>query len=193
MAKNSMAPADGNGADGMEIQTINPVEKFLSRLGAMASVETNDTVSGDAIVGILKATTEAEVWEADERAQVNGQTLEDCEIGITSFEVRWGAVRDDMKTMYVDPASGKPMYLLVTSVRLSNAGAKQGVILPEVGEEFVWNTSATYIVAKIVKFGQMGLIDDTNGKMLECVVKGTPTANGSVLKLKPMPKRVVRG
>lgn len=162
--------------------------EFLSTMASMAEYEANDaSFAGDDIANILLATTEEEMWDADERGPLNGQDLEDCELAITDFTVKFSRGNQDIETIFVTP-DGKKMYLMVEAVRISTAGEKKEIRLPAPGEKFLFNTSARFIVAKLFWLRNMGRIPG-----VECVVKRIDLGGGQgVLKLRPMPKRVER-
>lgn len=176
---------------------------FQIMLRAMAMEATAEMASfaGDDLNPILTAETEEEIWDADERGPLNFQHLEDCEIAILDVTVKYSrGASDQIQTPFVVTQPGpdgqpttKKMYLLITAVRLSDAGEKQHLRLPVVGEVFQANTSARYVVGKIWAFYTRGYINPDTGKTLEAVVKGIDLGdNNTVLKLRPMPRRSVR-
>lgn len=199
MAGKSTSQTISNGSgNGGEIQQITAFQRLVARMSQMATVDVEGAnFKGDDLNAILEAETEEEFWDADERGPIDGKKLVDCEILIHDFQVKFSrggnGGGEEMQGVFKNDA-GKSMYLLVTSTRVSTAGEKRELRLPGVGEQFVWNTSARFLVAKIMKAAQMGWIDPTSGKALECVVKGIDLGDGqTVLKLRPMPKRVHQG
>ena len=169
----------------------------MKRMVMDASAE-DQTFTGDDLIGILSAETEEELWEADNRAPLNFQHLAGCEIGILGFDVKFSRAGNNSSivtpfTWQDERGTDKKMYLLVSCVRLSDAGAKSIIKLPPVGEQFQANTSARYVVTKLWRAMTMGLIDEKTGKVLECMVEETDLGDGTgVLKLRPIPKRVMR-
>jgi hypothetical protein len=176
-----------------QITRATPFQSMIRQMGMTAEMEANESkFSGDDLNALLTAETEAEIWDADERGPLNFQHLADCEIQIVDISVKYSRAgqNGDMVSHFVTD-DGKKMYLLVTGVRISNAGEKTVLRLPGVGEEFQANTSARYVVAKLWAFYQKGYIDPDNGKRLECVVKATDLGDGqAVIKIRPMPRRV---
>lgn len=176
-----------------EPANVEKATPFQVMLRAMELEATQDagTFAGDDLNGILTAETEEEIWDADERGPLNFQHLADCELAVMDITVKYSrGSRDDIQTPFITP-EGKKMYLLVEAARLSDAGEKQHLRLPAVGEVFQANTSARYIVGKLWAFYTRGYM--SQGKTLECVVKEIDLGDGTgVLKLRPMPRRAVR-
>jgi hypothetical protein len=178
--------------------TVTKVTPFQQMLRAMANDAKEDegNYTGEDVNAILDSSTEAEMWDADERPPLNFQHLAGCEIGIIDFTVKYSrGGNDDITTPFV--YDGKKMYILATCVRLSNTGKYSGeksvINLPKVGEVFQANTSARFVVAKIWKANIMGMINASTGKALECVVQETDLGGGqAVIKLRPMPDRTIR-
>lgn len=194
VSKRNSEEIDQTVTDGMVTKTT----PFQVMIRAMAIDATADegTFVGDDLNGILTAETEEDIWDADERGPLNFQHLADCEIAVLGVSVKFSrGQRDDIQTPFVvnDGKTTKKMYLLVTAVRLSDAGEKAHLRLPAVGEVFQANTSARFVVAKLWAFYTKGYISEETGKQLECVVKEIDLGDGTgVLKLRPMPRRVVR-
>jgi hypothetical protein len=163
-------------------------------MAQMATLEETETrFTGDDIIPILEAEDEAAMWDADERPRYNAKMLSGCTLEITGFDVKFsGSTDEDIKTPFVDPASGKQMYLLVGSVRLNNSGEKKEIRLPEVGEEFTWNTSARNIVGKLFWMLRHGWFDN-GAPPVRLRIEGTELAGGkkSVEKLKQLDAHTV--
>jgi hypothetical protein len=176
------------------IQAASPVRRMLNAMAMEATMNTGETFSGDDILSILDAETEQEMFEADQQGPLNMQHLEDCELAIYDVTVKFGrGGNDDIKTMFIDPDSGKQMYLWVTAARISDAGNKSTVKLPGVGEQFQLSTSARYVVAKLWWLSTHGKIDRDAGLSYEVKVDGTDLGGGqTVIKLLPVPKRAER-
>jgi hypothetical protein len=175
------------------IQMPNPVRRMLGAMAMEATMDTESGFTGDDIMSILEAETEQEMFEADQQGPLNFQHLSGCELAIYDVSVKFGrGGNDDIKTMFIDPESGKQMYLWVTAARISDAGNKSTVKLPGVGEQFQLNTSARFCVAKLWWLSTHGKIDRDAGVSYEVKVDGTDLGGGqSVIKLLPVPKRSV--
>lgn len=166
----------------------NAFQKLVIKMAGMATLEeTSGQISGNDIIPILEAETEEDMWDADERPGWNAKLLSGCAIQIYGFEVKFGTGEDaEIKTPFVDPATRRQMYLLVTSARINKSGEKKEYNLPDVGEQFVWNTSARNIVAKLFWMLAHGWFD-TGRPPVMCRIEGTPLSGGrSVEKLKSL-------
>jgi hypothetical protein len=185
------AKAQGNEVDATitgEVASPNAFRSFLVKMAQIATLEdTMETYMGDDILPILEAENEAEMWDADERPQYNAKYLSGCELEILGFEVKFSAGdNEEIQTVFVDPSTHKKMYLLIRSVRLNNAGEKQLIRLPDVGEVFSWNTSARNIVPKLFWMLEHGMFD-SGAAPVRCKIQGTDLGSGkSVEKLKPL-------
>jgi hypothetical protein len=172
-----------------DVQTLRPSQRaVLSLLTELENIATEDTeskgFSGDDIAGILMAENEAVMWEADELPRINAKVLSGSEIEIYGWEVKFS---DDPEivTGLIGPSTRRKMYLLVRSTRLNDAGQSSVYKLPDVGEEFVWNTSARFIVAKLYWLLKHGNFDDK--RTVKARIVGTDLGAGkSVEKLKPL-------
>jgi hypothetical protein len=93
-------------------------------MAGMATLdESEGRVSGQDIIPILEAESEEEMWDADERPGYNAKVLSGCELNLYSFEVKFGTGEDsEIKTPFVDPGSGRQMYILIESARISDTG-----------------------------------------------------------------------
>jgi hypothetical protein len=172
-----------------DVKTLRPSQRaVLELLSGLENLATEDTeekgFSGDDIAAILMADDEAAMWDADELPRINAKVLSGSEIDIYGWEVKFS---DDpeITTGLIGPQSLRKMYLLVRSARLNDAGATTVYKLPNVGEEFVWNTSARFIVAKLYWLAKRGRFD--NGGTVKARIEGTDLGAGkSVEKLKPL-------
>lgn len=164
--------------------------KLVIKMAGMATLdESEGRVSGQDIIPILEAETEEDMWDADERPGYNAKILSGCELNLYGFEVKFGTGEDsDIKTPFVDPGSGRQMYVLVESARISDTGDKRKEYrLPDVGDRFVWNTSARNIVGKLFWMLDHGWFDPGHSPV-QILIKGTPLGGGrSVEKLKKLP------
>jgi hypothetical protein len=151
---------------------LRPYERFVQYMQERAEIQNNDersfNVSAQLMDKILSAETMEDIWEADEGGMVAGRDLIDVEQVVRGYVV--------MKTTRDDFDNPLGVYVVVDAVRLED------------GTEFVWNTGAAGIVAKLRAFEAM------DGFPLECVIRGIRTSSGyDVLKLRPVPKRSVPG
>lgn len=170
-----------------DVQTLRPSQKavleFLSTLENMATEDTDARgFSGDDIAAILMAENEAEMWDADELPRINAKVLSGCDLDLYGYQVKFS---DDpeITTGLIGPRSKRKMYLLVSAARLNTSGQAAVYRLPEVGEEFTWNTSARFIVSKLFWLNAHGRFD--NGGSVKARIVGTDLGGGkSVEKLK---------
>jgi hypothetical protein len=175
------------------VQHTSPIRRMLGAMAMDATMDTDSAFTGDDIMGIIEAETEAEMFDADQQGPLNFQHLGGCELAIYDVAVKFGrGGNDDIKTMFIDPDSGKQMYLWITAARISDAGNKSTVKLPGVGEQFNASTSARYVVAKLWWLSTHGKIDRDAGLSYEVKVEATDLGGGqAVIKLLPVPKRSV--
>lgn len=168
----------------------------MMEMEATAAAE-NNTFSGDDLVGILSAESDDDIWDADERGPLNAQDIAGCEIEIIGVTVKWSRGDSDIATPFQvrdEHGTTKKMYLIVSAVRISDSGDNRSTMrLPDIGEVFEFNTSARFVVAKIMQFYRLGRIDADTHSTLECMVRATDLGSGqAVLKLRPLPKRAQR-
>lgn len=163
-----------------EVQQHAPFLRLMRDLAMRAEIDANESRGDAASIANIEAILAAgetgddtAIWEAGEFVNVGGRDLADVEQEVLSFTVKFGN-RDDVESVFMD-ANERKFFLLVTSRRLDN------------GEEFVWNTSAPDIVAKLIAF-------ERNGKLpLLCKIVAIPLGGGKTfLRLKPVPRRVTR-
>jgi hypothetical protein len=178
------------------VEKASAFQLLVRKMGQMATLtEKSAVASGDDIIPILTAESEEEMWDADERPTYNAKTLSGCSLQVIGFEVKFSDGTDDgINTPFIDPATGKQMYLLVTAFRINKSGQKKEVNLPELGEVFTWNTSARNIVGKLFWMLNHGWFDP-GAKPVRLVIEGTSLAGGkkSVEKLKQFTGEVVQG
>lgn len=144
---------------------VSQAESFISYLERRAESEGESRafdVAATQLDRILSAETAKDVWDADEYESTGGRDLADVEQRIHSFSVHKGG--DQFK-------SPLGFYIMVNSSRLSD------------GSEFIWNTGATLII------GKLRWLEAHEMLPVDCVIKATPTPNGEVLKLRPIPTR----
>jgi hypothetical protein len=178
-----------------DVTTLRPSQRavleLLTALENMATEDTDARPFGDDIAGILLAENEATMWEGDELPRINAKVLSGCELDIYGIEVKFS---DDpeITTGLIGPKTRRKMYLLVRSARLNGSGQGTVYRLPDVGEEFVWNTSARFIVAKLYWLLVHGRFD--GGKSVKARIEGTDLGGGkSVEKLKPLDAATMAG
>jgi hypothetical protein len=173
-----------------DVTTLRPSQKaVLELLSWLENIATEDTDTtggffGDDIVAILLAPDEATMLEADELPRYNAKVLSGCELDIYGIEAKFS---DDPEIVsgLIGPTSRRKMYLLVRSARLNDTGQGGIYKLPDIGDEFVWNTSARFIVAKLYWYAVHGAFD--NGGSVKLRIQGTDLGAGkSVEKLKSL-------
>jgi hypothetical protein len=146
-----------------------PVETLIEYLTRRAEVESDSRayeVAASQLERILSAETEEEFWDATTYVSTGGRDLEDVEQQVLSFSVHRGS------DQYQSPLQH---FIMVNAARL------------DTGEQFVWNTGSPLII------GQLRWLESKGKLPKEVVIKGTPTPNGTVLKLRPVPKRATPG
>lgn len=173
-----------------DVKSLRPAQlavlELLSWLENIATEDTDTTGGffGDDIAAILTAPDEATMLEADELPRYNAKVLSGCELDIYGIEAKFS---DDPEIIsgLIGPTTRRKMYLLVRSARLNDTGQHTVYKLPDVGEEFVWNTSARFIVAKLYWYAVHGAFD--NGGSVKLRIQGTDLGAGkSVEKLKAL-------
>lgn len=168
----------GNG----EVQTITgaavvrngstSAEKFKRYMLHRAEAE-GETMAYDVAanqVGAIMAAAESGdiqgIWDADALGMTNAQSLEDVEQHIESYTVH-KSTDDSMETPW-------GIFIIVKATRM------------DTGEDIIWNTGAPLIISKLRAFEAVGAFP------LEAVIRGTKASKGRVLKLAPVPARVVK-
>jgi hypothetical protein len=154
--------------------------RLLRDLSTRAEIDANESRGDRATVATIEAILsaaesgdETAIWEAGEFINVGGRDLADVEQEVLSFTVKFGN-RDDVESVFMD-SEGRKFFLLITSRRL------------DTGEEFIWNTSAPDIVAKLIAFERIGKLP------LQCKIVAIPLGGArTFLRLKAVPKRVTR-
>lgn len=123
---------------------------------------------------ILVSGTLEEMWDADDYEGTAGKDLEDVEMNILSIIFRES---DRFESGILLP-NGNRAFVLVRSARL------------DTGEEFVWNTGSSGLIAKL---RWLEAADYFGKPEANCVIRGRDAGEGRVLKLKPVPVRAVQG
>lgn len=171
------------------------ITALMAREATMADEETE--FLGDDILAIFEAETEDEMWEADNRTPLNAKTLEGCEVTVTAVNVKWSR-RNDIKTMFrhTDERTGevRNMYLWVEGYRTRKTGAEdKRVVLPEIGEVFHFDTSARFVVAKLLWLYVHGEINPDMGASRNLRFDATDLGGGEkVVKLSKVEPSAVR-
>jgi len=180
-----------------DVSTLRPSQRaVLELLSWLENIATEDTEGtggffGDDIAAILTAPDEATMLDADELPRYNAKVLSGCELDIYGIEVKFS---DDPEIVsgLIGPGTRRKMFMLVRSARLNNSGQTKVYKLPEVGEEFKWNTSARFVVAKLYWYAVHGRFD--NGGSVKLRIQGTDLGGGkSVEKLKALDAPVMAG
>lgn len=182
-------PANGT------VEKANAFQLLVRKMAGMATLaEKSGVVTGEDIIPILTAENEDEMWDADERARYNAKTLSGCALQIIGFDVKFSDGSDEsINTPFIDPATGKQMYLLVSAFRINKSGEKKETRLPELGEVFTWNTSARNIVGKLFWMLNHGWFDP-GATPVRLVIEGTNLGGTkSVEKLKRFTGEVLQG
>lgn len=174
----------------MPVETLRPSQRaviqMLTDLERYATEDTDDqkAFTGDDIAAILMAEDEATMWEADELPRFNAKVLSGCKLAVFGYEVKFSN-DPEIKSGLIGPGSHRKMYLLIHASRVDNSGDTVTYRLPDVGDEFTWNTSARFIVAKLYKLAKFGRFD--NGGSVQFRIHGTDLGGGkSVEKIKPL-------
>lgn len=182
-------PANGT------VEKANAFQLLVRKMAGMATLaEKSGVVTGEDIIPILTAENEEEMWNADERARYNAKTLSGCALQIIGFDVKFSDGSDEsINTPFIDPTTGKQMYLLVSAFRINKSGEKKETRLPELGEVFTWNTSARNIVGKLFWMLNHGWFDP-GATPVRLVIEGTNLGGTkSVEKLKRFTGEVLQG
>jgi hypothetical protein len=186
-------PAKGNHQNGAATgEVVQDTRARVARIVALMEREATAALeegefTGDDILGIFEAENEADMWEADQRGPLNFKDLSGTELEVVSVEVKYSR-RNDIKSMFVatdEHGNKKYMYLWVTAFRTRKTGdEKRTVKLPEIGEMFSANTSARFVVAKLLWLYIHGEINPDMGATRKVRVIGTDLGGGQeVIKL----------
>jgi hypothetical protein len=128
---------------------------------------------------ILNATTEEEIWAADQSGAVQARDVVGTEWQIRGYE--------PVPSNRADIENNKGYYFNCEATLLGGPGdilRKQGLTI---GFEYSLQTGADLILFKLRAFEARDLFP------IECVISGTTTASGrTVLRITPLPKRAVK-
>jgi hypothetical protein len=188
-AKGNRGETEKSAASGT-VTAPKPYQIMIREMAAIATLEAAEArFQGDDIDKILLSDDETEMWESDELSVINAKMLSGCSFEILSLEVKYGTGdSEDIQTIFVNPENNRQMFLLIRSTLLDKSNAKKEFRagLPEIGEEFTWNTSARYIVAKLWWMLKHGWFDSGHSPV-QVTIEGTGLTGGrSVEKLKPL-------
>lgn len=148
-----------------------PFERFVENIRAQAKLNagmSNGSEIAEQIIGnILEAETLEDAFAAQDTSMKNGKDVVDIDMTVKEFEF----LPSDAK---LAESSTLGVYARITAVNLFD------------GEEFTFATGAANVLTILWKAQQ------TDRLPLDCVIKAKDTANGQLLTLRPLPKRVVR-
>lgn len=150
-----------------------PADKFKRYMLDRAAIEGESMaydVAANQVSAIMEAAASGDIqaiWDADTLGMTNAQSLEDVEQIIKSYTVH-KSTDDAIETPW-------GIFVIVHAARMDK---------PD--EEIIWNTGAPLIISKLRAFEAVGAFP------LEAVIRGTKASKGRVLKLAPVPVRVVR-
>jgi hypothetical protein len=183
MASKSSHEAATQRDNANQVMPVRPFQRLLALMAGRADLEQGDIGFDDSQLNdILETETMEDMWKAGNRLPIGGRDLAGVEQEVTDFGVKYSR-RGDVTTKFIT-ADGKRMYVLITSTRISESPARPDIL---VGQEFQWNTSAPDIVTRLFQAQRLGAIP------LECVINAIELGDGqAVLKLTPVPRRVVR-
>ena len=146
----------------------SPTDRFKEYMQQRAELD-GSTLAYDVAanqVDKIMSAEGTEIWDADNLDQIGGRDLVDIEMTIQSYTVH-KSTRADIQTPW-------GVFIMVHATRLEN------------GEELVFNTGAPLIMSKLRALEAAGMLP------CDAVIKSFTAGNGDVLKLRPVPKRVVR-
>jgi hypothetical protein len=180
-----------------DAKTLRPSQRaVLELLSWLENIATEDTETtsgffGDDIAAILLAPDEATMLEADELPKYNAKVLSGCELDIYGIEAKFSNDPEIVSGL-IGPQTRQKMFLLVRAARLNNSGQNNVYKLPDIGQEFKFNTSARFVVAKLYWYAIHGRFD--NGGSVKLRIQGTDLGSGkSVEKLKSLDSPVIAG
>lgn len=170
MTESKSTPAKA--ANSGQIQQVSPFERFVMAIRTEAEmvdqIDEGSNIAADVIGRILEAESLDEAFKAQDAGLQNGKDFVDVEIVVHDFLVKTS------ETKYVKDGS-LGVYVRVSGARL------------DTGESFQFFTGAPNVVALLWKARQDERLP------LECKIQSKETANGELLTLRPLPKRVVKG
>jgi hypothetical protein len=165
-----------------------PAQRMLRKMAGMADANVAERRTSVEDLNVILEASDEEFWDSDEKASINAKTLSGCIIEISGFSVRYGegAVGDDdIVTPFVNPVNGRQMFLMVESVIIDKRQQNKLYSLPKENEPFQWNTSARYIVAKLMSADNRGWFDQDKPPLRVRVAGTAIGGKRQVEKLKP--------
>lgn len=154
-----------------QVQQNTPLQRFVEQVRQEAEL-TKTITSGDVASRVTANMVEAETLEdaiaAQDSGMASGKDLIDVEMQVNDFDTLPSSEQ-------FKENSPLGVYLLVHAVKLED------------GAELEFATGAPNVVTLLHKARQLDRLP------LDCVIKAKPTANGELLTLKLLPKRIVRG
>jgi len=175
----SQAVATSETTDG-QVEKLRPAQRMRQFMLARAQMNRGERatdVLDTQMDRIIAAGTEQEIWDADAGGTVQARDAIGLEVEIHAFEPV-ESTRQDIETR-----SG--YYISIQAVCLGGPEeilTKNG-LTP--GQEFALQTGAELIVAKVRAFEAQDMLP------VKGVIVGVTTQNGTLLKLRPLPKRTV--
>lgn len=149
-------------------------EQFIAVLELEADVTEEDSrsrnleISGSIVDKMLEAETLEDAIAASENGAASGKDMVDVELSVTDFNVK----KSDGKYQASTPLG---YFLEIDATRL------------DTGEQVAFSTGAPNVVTLLWKARQLERLP------LECVIRGKDTANGTLLTLKLLTPRAVKG
>lgn len=130
-------------------------------------------ISASQIDRIFAGETEDDIWDADSGGAIQGRDIVGLEVEIHS-----------MRLQLSDRFEGAPYYGNLTATVLGGPREILGRTNLKIGSDFVLQTGAELILAKVRAFEAKGLLP------VKAVIAGTETSSGNtVLKLTRIPER----
>jgi len=172
------APSKQDATEGT-IVAPSPAELMLRKMAGMATADIGQRKNSVDDLNVILEASDEEFWDSDERTAISAKTLSGCVIEIRGFDVKFGdnAIGDDDITSPFIAPDGRQMYLLIEASMIDKRQQVEKLLkLPETGEIFQFNTSARYVVAKLMSAHNRGWLDDN--RTLRVRVVGTPIKNG---------------
>ena len=163
-----MAKEVANTTDNTPTRPTEGFMEYLARRARQDGENRNYEIAASQLDQILSAETPEQMWAADDFDSTAGKDLEDLEMRVDGFTVH------ESSAQYVSTLG---FYVMVSAVRLSDM------------TQFVFNTGSPLIIGKLRWLEAAELLGTPDA---ECIIKGTDTSNGRVLKLKPIPQRAAQ-
>lgn len=180
--KKAAVPSEDNNDNGAISQRGEAFNRLITTMSQRAVLEssTGNSSQMDMVARIMLA-DEGEFWDADEKSSIGGRDLSGVEMTIHAFLTRKSRGTGPKNNVFRDPTDHSGLYVEVTATRLSTAGElSPSLVAP--GDEFVWNTSAPAVVAKLFRIEQTD-----NGFPVDCFIQSIDLGDGTAtIKLKQL-------